>query len=139
VQAVDRHTGGTPRAHAEDQQAVGSQVDRRAQGVHLAHGAVAEVLLTDLDGRKQQRDGGARHQVIERQLGAAPDALHPCPVADGVDAVVEGDRAAGAVAGGAQRERPQVPARDAAADAGAIDMHAEQFAQRRVVEHRPGR
>jgi len=139
VLPVDRHTGGTPGAHPDDQQAVGSEVDRRAQGVHLAHGAVAEVLLSDLDGRKQQRDRGARHQVIERQLGAAPHALHPCPVADGLDAVEEGDRAAGAVAGGTQRESPQVPARDAAADAGAIDMHAQQRAQRRVVEHRFGR
>jgi len=74
--------------------------------------------------------------MIQSDRRAHSDALHARPVADRVDAVEEGHRAAAAVTGGAQRKGAHVAALDAAANAGTIDVHAEQLAQRRVIEQR---
>ena len=102
----------------------------------MAHGAIAVILIANPDRREQQGDRGTRHQVIQGDRRAHSDALHARPVADRVDAVEESHRATAAVTRGAQREGTQVSALDAATDAGAVDVHLQQFAQRRVVEHR---
>src|ERR1700733_10260935 len=114
-----RRTAG---AHADDQQAGGAEVDRGAERVDLAHGAVAVVVVAELDGREQQRYGDAGHEVIQIELRAAADSLHARPVANHLDAIVEGNRMAAVVTGGAQRKGPQVAARDAATNAGAVDV-----------------
>ena len=42
-------------------------MDRRRQRRAMAHRAVAVELAADLHGRKHERHGGARHQVIDRE------------------------------------------------------------------------
>ena len=74
--------GGRGVAHPDDQQPVGAEVDRRTQGRGLAHGAVAEVLVVQQNGPKQERDGQARHQMLQRQLHARALAKRPRPGLD---------------------------------------------------------
>ncbi len=108
----------------------------RTQRIQLAHRAVAEEFLAEFHRREQQRDGGARHQMIERQLGSPSQTLHPCPLRNRFDTVIERNRLARSVARRAQRERIQMAAGDAPADSGAIDMNSQQLPQRTVVEKR---
>ena len=103
-------TGGT---HAHHQQTVRAQVQRRTQRRVLAHGAVAEILVADTFGRKDQRHGHAGHQVRQCQLGATPDVLGAHPFGDVRARLEVRHRSRGGVAGGAQAQRVQVPTVDA--------------------------
>ncbi len=52
-------------AHADHQDALRTEVYRGRERRRLAQRAVAEVRTFHCDGRKQERHGGARHQVVQ--------------------------------------------------------------------------
>ena len=126
-------------AHPDHQQAVRSQVDGRTQRRGLAHGAVAEVLLMQKDRAEQERNGQARHQVLEGELHPCALARRPGPWLDGPGACVEGDRVRLGIAGRADADRLQVLLVHAARNAVEIEVFAQQLPQRRVVEQRARR
>ena len=74
---IGAHVAGL--AHADHEDAVGAEVDRRRERRRLPHRAVAVVRARHRHGRKQQRDRRARHQVIdvERRCDAAARGALP--------------------------------------------------------------
>ena len=95
-------------AYPDHQQAVGAQVDGRAQRRGLAHGSIAEVLLMQEDRAEQERNGQARHQVLERELHARALTGGAGPGLDGSGARIESDRVRLGIAGRADADRLQV-------------------------------
>ncbi len=135
-QLPDRNAGRPPGAHADDQQPIGAEMNRWAQRIHLPHGPITEVFLAQAHRREQQRDGDARHQVIQRQRSSTPHALRPCPVLNRILGVVEGDIEPGDIARRTEGQRAQMAALDARSNAAPVHALLDQFPQRRVVEHR---
>ena len=99
-------------AGADDEDALGAEVDGRRDRRRLAHRAVAAVLgvAGDVEGdrRKDERDRRRRQQVRDRDRGAHRDPLRARPRHDVVERVVEGDVQARAVARRGDRERMQM-------------------------------
>jgi hypothetical protein len=58
-------------------------MNRGRQRRELPHRAVAVVRAVELDRRKQERNRGARHEVIEAEVLAGPRAAHAAPLTDG--------------------------------------------------------
>jgi hypothetical protein len=63
----------------DHQDALGPQVDHRADRRQLAHRPVAEIFTVDAHRRKHEGDRAGGHQVLDLQLGAQADALGPSP------------------------------------------------------------
>ena len=54
-------------------------MNRRRERRAVAHRAVAVELAADLHGRKHERHGGARHQMVDREPRRAADTAHARP------------------------------------------------------------
>lgn len=133
-----RHGGAERRAtgltHADDQDPFGAEAQGRRQRRELAHGAVAEVVAVHRDGREEERHRGARHQVVQPELGRHAAPAGACPGFEGPRRLHEGHRLPAAEARRRDREGVQLPVLQGLADAREIDAPLEQFAQRPVVE-----
>jgi len=94
-------------AYPDNQQPVGTQVQRRAQGGAFAHGAVTVVFIVQPDSREYQRDGRGRHEVIDTDLFSSPEAARSLPGLQAVDALEVADGMSAAVAGGGDSQGTQ--------------------------------
>ena len=63
--------------HANHQDSLRAQVNRRAQWRRLSHCPVAEIFAVDADRRKDHWHGNARHQVIQVQRLPHPGTTCP--------------------------------------------------------------
>ena len=67
-------------AHADNQDPVCTEMDRRTEWRRLAHCAVTEEFVFDAHGLEDHRHRDAGHQVIEIQRAPDADAPRPCPL-----------------------------------------------------------
>ena len=102
----------------------------------MAHRAVAVELAADLHGRKHERHGGARHQVIDREPRRAADAADARPRGELGPPLEERHGARRRVRRRGNRDGVEMALLDRAPNA--VEAHAlrQQLAQRRVVEQR---
>ena len=122
--------------HSDHEQPVRAQVDRRAQGIRLSHGAVAVVLIGQAHRGEQKWNGQARHQVIEAETAALPASGDPFPVVQIRSAFVERHAAPAAEARGTDADGVQPLLGDRAMHGAKGHRAAEKLAQWRVVEQR---
>jgi hypothetical protein len=74
------------------QHAVGAQMQRWADRCALTHSAITKPLAIQLHRRKQQRDSGRGHQMIELQRCLYPDPTVPVPGHDPLMPLIETHR-----------------------------------------------
>jgi len=102
------HAAGT-----HDQHPRGTEVDGRGDGRGLSHGAVTEplgsTLALQLLGREHEGNGRRRKQMRQADAGGHRPALRARPGLHGLAGLVEGDVVTAGVAGGGDRQSPQVP------------------------------
>ena len=125
---VHDDTGLTPRAHADDQQPVRAEMNRGAQRIQLTHRAVAEELIAEASSAETTAGSPSSPSDDPASARSGARCAASATTRDRLDAVVESDRLARSIARRAQRERVQVAARDAAADAGAVDVNTRAIA-----------
>ncbi len=125
---------------ADDHDAVGTQCERRLERRVQPRPAVDEVAgALDLDGREDERDGGAGAHVVDAKRDGLVGEVVPRP--DGrqrLAGVHEGDGAAALERRGHGADRVDVPAGDVAMHAVEVDPLPQRPRQRRRVQQ-PGR
>ncbi len=119
---------------ADDQDAIGAEVQRRAGGRHLPHRAVAEVLAIDRSGRKDERNGARREQVRHADHRALADALRALPQVDAGRRLAERHRHPAAIAHRGDRQGVERAAAERGLDPGEGYRTRQKFGERRVVE-----
>ena len=111
-------------------------MNRRRQRRAVAHRAVAVELAADLHGRKHERHGGARHQMVDRERRGAADAANPRPRRELGPPLKERYRPRSRVRRSRHRHGVEMPLLDRTANAVEAHVVREQLAQRRVIEQR---
>jgi len=101
-------------------------MERRTERIVLAPGAIAQKYSTpSFTGGKSNGMAAARHQMLQCEPRAPPQALRTIPVCDPLHRVVKDRGMPTHIAGRAQGERAQMTALDVPANATAIHMHVE--------------
>src|SRR5439155_4208712 len=126
----------TDARRADDDDAVGAQVQRRAHGCDLAHRAVAEELAIHLVGRKEERDRARGHEVLDADRRLDADALRALPALELLGRLEEAATLPRRVSRAGDGDRVERARLDVALDAREVEAPREQALERAVVEER---